>query len=100
MHFLIIARDGTDAQALERRMAAREAHIAVFREGLEAGQNLVGGALLSEEGAMQGSMLVVEFDDRETLNEWLKTDPYVTGDVWQDIEVIPFKLAGMVGKAA
>ena len=94
MQFVVIGRDGTDEGALERRMAARESHIAAFKEGLEKGQNVLGGALLNESEGMCGSLMVVEFPDRAALDEWLKADPYVTGHVWQDIEIIPFRLAG------
>ncbi len=94
MQFVIIGRDGTDEKAMERRMAARESHIAAFKDGLEKGQNIIGGALLNDNEEMAGSMLVVDFESREALDEWLKTDSYVSGGVWQDIEIIPFKMAG------
>ncbi|MBI1301879.1 MAG: hypothetical protein GC137_09520 [Alphaproteobacteria bacterium] len=94
MQYVIIAKDGKDAQALERRMAAREEHIKHFRSGLETNQNILGGALLNDQGDMCGSVMVVEFENREELDEWLKNDPYVTGDVWQDIQILPFRLAG------
>lgn len=94
MLFVIIARDGKDADALSRRMAAREAHIADFKDGLGCGQNILGGAILDDNGDMCGSVMIADFESREALDEWLKNDPYVTGDVWQDIEILPFKLAG------
>jgi len=94
MQFVVIGRDGTDEGALERRMAAREGHIAAFKDGLEKGRNIIGGALLNDNEEMAGSMMVVEFETRQALDEWLRTDPYVSGNVWQDIEIIPFKMAG------
>jgi uncharacterized protein YciI len=60
---------------------------------VEAGNILVGGAMLSEDGEMIGSMLLVDFPDRAAVDEWLKVDPYVTGDVWREIEVRPFRTA-------
>ena len=94
MQFVIVAKDGTDNEALERRMKAREAHIDIFKQGLSKRKNILGGAILNDNGDMCGSVMVVEFDTREELDEWLNNDPYVTGDVWRDIEVLPFKLAG------
>jgi hypothetical protein len=52
---------------------------------------LVGGAILNEVGDMIGSMLLVEFPDREGVDDWLSVDPYVTDGVWQDIEVHLFR---------
>ena len=57
------------------------------------GHLLIGGALLGDDGGMIGSAAVAEFDSREALDEWLRTDPYVTGDVWRDIEVLPYRVA-------
>ena len=42
---------------------------------------------------MIGSACVAQFATREELDEWLRTDPYVTGGVWQDIEVMPYRVA-------
>jgi uncharacterized protein len=54
---------------------------------------LVGGAILNEAGDMIGSMLLVEFADRADLDAWLDADPYVTEDVWREVEVTPFRSA-------
>lgn len=93
MQFLIIARDGSDAEALQRRLAVREAHLANAARLQAEGHLLIGGALLGDDGGMIGSAAVAEFDSREALDEWLRTDPYVTGDVWRDIEVLPYRVA-------
>ena len=42
---------------------------------------------------MIGSAAVAQFATRAELDAWLRTDPYVTGGVWQDIEVIPYRVA-------
>jgi uncharacterized protein len=36
---------------------------------------------------MIGSIIFCNFKDRAALDEWLKSEPYVLGDVWQDIDV-------------
>ena len=90
---MVIARDGSDAGALERRMAVREAHLAEARRLKAAGHILQAGAMLDDAQRMVGSVLLVAFDSRDTLNDWLAADPYVMGNVWQDIEVKPFRLA-------
>ena len=90
--FLVIAYDGRDDQAMARRLAAREAHLAGARKMAEAGQLLEGGPLMSDDGEnMVGSFCVVDFFDRDALDAWLAADPYVTGDVWRTITVHPVK---------
>lgn len=93
MQFLVIARDGTDDEAPARRRAVRPTHLAAIQPLVDAGNVLVGGAILSEDGEMIGSMLLVEFPDRADVDGWLERDPYVTGDVWRQIEVTPFRAA-------
>jgi len=91
MQFLVIAKDGTDAGALERRQRIRPTHLDSIGPLVETGNVLVGGAILNEVGDMIGSMLLVEFPDREGVDDWLSVDPYVTDGVWQDIEVHLFR---------
>jgi uncharacterized protein YciI len=93
MQFLIIAHDGKDPGALERRMAVREAHLANVRPLKAKGHILIGGAILDEGGRMIGSTVIADYPDRAALDAWLQNDPYVTGGVWQEIEVRPFRAA-------
>jgi len=93
MQFMITAYDGTDENALERRMSVREAHIEGAKVLKEAGNMIAGGAILDEAEQMIGSTVYVDFDSREELDQWLANDPYVIGNVWQDITVLPIRLA-------
>ena len=93
MQYVIVAMDGTDDEALNRRLAVREDHIEGAKKMKEEGTLIKGGAILDDEGNMAGSVAFVEFETRDDLDHWLKTDPYVTGGVWQDIDVKPFRVA-------
>lgn len=93
MQWLIIARDGHDADAPKRRQAARPAHLEHAAKLQKKGHLLIGGALIDEDGGMIGTAAVAQFATREELDQWLATDPYVTGDVWREIEVHPYRVA-------
>tara|TARA_B110000305_G_scaffold155175_1_gene171855 strand:+ start:993 stop:1280 length:288 start_codon:yes stop_codon:yes gene_type:complete len=93
MQFLLTAYDGKDDGALNRRMSVREAHINGANQLKEAGHLIAGGAILDEAEQMIGSTMFVEFDSKAELDQWLASDPYVTGNVWQDISVLPIRLA-------
>ena len=90
MKFLLIAFDGKDDGALERRTSVRPTHLEAIMKRKDAGEIEVGGAMLDEAGNMVGSMMVLEFPDRAALDAYLDAEPYVTGKVWQDITVVPF----------
>lgn len=93
MQFMIVAYDGTDEGALNRRLAVRDSHIAGAIELKNKGNLIAGGAILDDTGRMIGSTTYVEFESRAELDAWLERDPYVTGDVWRDITIIPIRLA-------
>ncbi len=92
MQFLVIARDGKNKNALQRRLNARERHIALSDEAIKKGEQIFGAAMLNENKEMCGSVMVVDFPDRESLNKWLENEPYVKGNVWDQIEVMPCKI--------
>jgi uncharacterized protein YciI len=92
MQFLVIGYDGKDDQALNRRLVVREAHIVLGNKMRDAGKMLYGAAILDDAEKMIGSILICDFDSRQELDDWLKIEPYVTGNVWQNIEVKPCKV--------
>jgi len=92
MQFMIVAYDGTDEGALNRRLAVRDSHIAGAIELKNKGNLIAGGAILDDAGRMIGSTTYVDFESRAELNAWLERDPYVTGDVWRDITITPIRL--------
>ena len=98
MQFLVIGYDGTDEKAPERRMAVREAHLAGIVKMKEAGTAVYGVAILNDREQMIGSALVVDFPTRADVDAWLKTEPYITGGVWQKIEVLPARVPPMFAK--
>jgi uncharacterized protein len=93
MQFLLLAYDGTDSAAPERRLKVRQEHLDKISNLKKNGEFLFGGAILNDEGKMIGSMILYEFPDRETLDERIKDEPYITTRVWEKIEIKPFRLA-------
>lgn len=95
MQFVVTAMDFTDAEALERRMRHREAHLASVRRMITDGRFLSGGAILDASDKMVGSTLHLEFPDRASLDVHLAKDPYVTGKVWENIDIKTVRLVPM-----
>ena len=93
--FIVIARDGSDPGAPGRRQTARSSHLTLASRLRESGNLVIGGAMLNPEGGMIGSMMVVQFETEEGLQDWLKSEPYIVGKVWQDIEIKPFRVAAV-----
>lgn len=83
MQFIIRAYDGEGM--LDKRMEVRPRHL----EGIEKVREHVicAGGLLDEEGKMEGSVLIMEYENREQLDDYLTHEPYVQEKVWEKIEV-------------
>ena len=45
------------------------------------------GGLLDEAGRMKGSALVLGFEDRAELEEYLANEPYILEHVWEKVGV-------------
>jgi uncharacterized protein len=91
--YMLVAYDGSDADAPARRLKSRPAHFEANRPLAENGQVIAGGAILDDAGNMIGSAIFYNFDSRSELDAWIARDPYVTGDVWRRIEIKPMMIA-------
>ena len=86
--YVIICSDKPNS--LETRMATRDAHLAYARANNHV-QIRVGGPFLSEDGTMNGSMLIVEADDPAEVDAFVKDDPYGKAGLFETVDVRPWK---------
>ena len=91
--YLITAYDFTDANALERRLAARPFHFDKARELKAQNRFIKGGAILNDEGKMIGSVMLMQFENEEALENWKQNEPYIIQRVWEKIDIRPFMVA-------
>ena len=94
MQFIITAYDGENM--LDKRMAVRLRHL----EGMAALSSHIvcAGGLLDEDGKPKGSVLVVEFEDREAVDDYLANEPYVLEHVWEKVTVEPMNVVILNGE--
>lgn len=97
MPFILSAWDGTDAAALERRLAHREAHLLGARALYAKKTILFAGAMLDDTGKMIGSTVVYDAPTKDDVEALVKADPYVAGGVWVRWEIRPFRVAPLAG---
>jgi uncharacterized protein YciI len=93
MLYLVIARDGQDADAPARRSAVRPEHLLGARALAESGALQVGGAMLDAQGNMIGSTMLIEAEDEAAVRAILERDVYHRAGVWHSVEIHPFKRA-------
>ena len=94
MQFMIKAYDGLNV--LDKRLAVRPRHL----EGMKRlGRHIIcAGGLLDEGGKMKGAALVLEFESRAALDDYLASEPYVTEGVWEKVEVENMNVVIMNGE--
>jgi uncharacterized protein YciI len=93
MQFILIAYDGTDTMAIDRRMKCRPDHLEKISHVKKAGKFLCGGAILDDNENMIGSMILYDVADRAELDTILKDEPYIYNKVWEKIDIRPFRMA-------
>jgi uncharacterized protein YciI len=93
--YVIVAKDGKDENALVRRMQYRPAHFELMKRYKAEGKFISGGATLDKDGKMNGSVVVLQFASTEDVNTWINEEPYIQGKVWEEYEVLPFKVASL-----
>lgn len=95
MWYAIIGQDVPNS--LEKRMAARPAHVARLQALQEQGRLLLAGPFpavdATDPGAagFTGSLIVAEFPSLQAAREWADADPYVTTGVFSQTSVQPFR---------
>lgn len=95
MLYMIVGEDVQNS--LEKRMAARSAHLARLEALQNAGRIILGGPLPAIDSAdpgpagFTGSLIVAEFESLEAAQAWADADPYVGAGVYAKVSVKPFK---------
>lgn len=97
MLYAIIGEDAPDS--LEKRLAARPAHVARLQALQDEGRLLLAGPFPAvdavDPGAagFTGSLIVAEFASLQAAQAWADDDPYVACGVYQQTTVRPFRKA-------
>lgn len=95
MYYAVFATDVDNT--LDKRMAARPAHLARLHQLKDEGRLLVAGpfpAIDNEDpgsAGYSGSLIVAEFSSLEEARAWANVDPYVAAGVYADVKVKPFR---------
>ena len=95
MLYAIVAQDNEDS--LQRRLAARPAHLQRLQDLQQQGRLIIAGpnpAIDSEDpgpAGFSGSIIIAEFASLEQAQQWADADPYIEAGVYQQVSVKPFK---------
>ena len=95
MWYAIIGQDVPDS--LEKRIAARPAHVIRLQELQNQGRLLLAGPFpavdAEDPGAagFSGSLIVAEFASLSAAQDWANADPYVAAGVYAEVRVQPFR---------
>ena len=95
MWYAIIGRDVVNS--LEKRVAARPAHVARLQDLQGQGRLLLAGpfpavdAVDPGEAGFTGSLIVAEFPSLSEAETWANDDPYAVAGVYAGVQVQPFR---------
>lgn len=95
MLYMIVTEDIENS--LEKRLAARPAHLSRLTELQNQGRLLLAGPLPAIDSVdpgpagFTGSLIVAEFASLEAARTWAEADPFVSADVYANVTVKPFR---------
>ena len=95
MWYVIHAKDRKDS--LQKRLAARPAHVARLKELNDQGRLLVAGPLPAIDAedpgpaGFTGSVIIAGFPDLASARAWADDDPYLAEGVYEKVDISPFK---------
>ncbi len=95
MWYAIIGQDVPNS--LDKRIAARPAHVVRLQELQSRGRLLLAGpfpavdALEPGAAGFTGSLIVADFATLAVAQDWANADPYVAAGVYAEVRVQPFK---------
>ncbi|OGI41950.1 MAG: hypothetical protein A2150_01785 [Candidatus Muproteobacteria bacterium RBG_16_64_11] len=95
MYYAVSGRDVPDS--LNKRLAARPAHLARLEQLKNEGRLLAAGpypAIDAEDpgpAGFTGSLIIAEFDSLDDARAWATADPYVQAGVYAEVSVLPFR---------
>jgi len=93
--YCILGEDTPDS--LDKRLAARPAHLARLKALQEDGRLLLAGPFPAIDSpdpgpaGFSGSLIVAEFTSINDAKVWANDDPYVSAGVYASVIVKPFK---------
>jgi len=95
MLYTIVGQDTPNS--LEKRLAARPAHVARLQALQEQGRLILAGpfpavdALDPGPAGFSGSLIVAEFASLQEAEAWAQADPYVAAGIYAQVTVKPFR---------
>jgi len=95
MLYALVGQDVSDS--LDKRLAARPAHLERLQALQQQGRLLLAGPFPAIDGndpgpvGFTGSLIVAEFDTLADAQSWADADPYVAAGVYAAVSVKPFK---------
>jgi len=95
MLYVIIGED--TPHSLEKRLAARPAHLARLNALQQDGRLILAGPFPAIDSSdpgpagFSGSLIVAEFESLDAARSWAEADPYVAAGVYARVAVKPFK---------
>ena len=85
--FIVICKDKKNS--LGKRLANRNFHLKYLQTLKE--KLVMAGPILDDSENPKGSILVIKFENKKKLEEFLKKDPYTKVNLFETVEIELFK---------
>jgi uncharacterized protein YciI len=86
--YVFIMHDKTNGSQLRETLRPdHRAYLSAVAERIA----FAGPLIADDEKTILGSLIAIEFPDREAANEWLRNEPYTRGGVYESTQIHAFR---------
>ncbi|MFL2678903.1 MAG: YciI family protein [Alphaproteobacteria bacterium] len=85
--YIVICKDKKNS--LKKRLENRKMHLDHLKKINK--QVLLAGPMMNKNQSPKGSVLILNFENKEKLKKFLKADPYVKAGLFEEITIENFK---------
>jgi|TARA_B100000287_G_C20625922_1_gene777831 hypothetical protein len=85
--FIVFCKDKENS--LKKRLDNRDEHLQYLKNNKD--KLLMAGPILNNDDTPKGSVLILRFKTKDDLKNFLKEDPYVQVDLFEEVTIEVFK---------
>jgi uncharacterized protein len=93
--FMVLAWDVPGDSGLALRDRLREDHTDTITARFREGSVLLGAGIYDEASEVRGSVVIMDCESRASVDSYLQSEPFLTGGLWERVEVHELKLPDM-----
>jgi uncharacterized protein YciI len=92
---MVLAWDVPGDSGVALRDKLRAEHTDTITARFDEGSVLLGAGIYDDASVVRGSVVIMDCESRAAVDDYLQSEPFLTGGLWERVEVRELKLPDM-----